>query len=76
MKAIQIKYLPATNTKGSRLKAIAYGGLSLTAPFDYEATDGGERNLAEAFCAKYNWSFKALHDGSLPDGSTVFVMEI
>lgn len=34
MQSIQIKYLPATNTKGARLKATCEGG-SIVEPCDY-----------------------------------------
>lgn len=34
MKAIETKYLPATNTRGASIKATA-GGMQATVPYDY-----------------------------------------
>ena len=59
MKAIRTHYLSATNTKGSRIKAVAQttpdDATSLTFPYDYEADDGGHRTAAEALAATRNW---------------------
>jgi hypothetical protein len=38
MKAIETKYLPATNTRGARIKATA-GNMSATVPYDYSLGD-------------------------------------
>lgn len=38
MKAIETKYLQATNTRGSRIKATA-GGMSVTVPYDPSKSD-------------------------------------
>lgn len=38
MKAIETKYLSATNTRGSRIKATA-GGLSAVVPYDHSLSD-------------------------------------
>lgn len=35
-KAIETKYLPATDTKGSRIKAYHEGGMSVTIPYPHE----------------------------------------
>lgn len=36
MKAIQTKFIPATNTKGSRIKAFDCDDNSITIPYPYE----------------------------------------
>jgi hypothetical protein len=36
MIAIHTKYLPCTNTKGSRIKAYTFSGLSATVPYPHE----------------------------------------
>jgi len=38
MKAVETKYLPATNTRGSRIKATA-DGMSATVPYDHSKSD-------------------------------------
>jgi hypothetical protein len=38
MKAIETKYLSATNTRGSRIKATA-GGMSAIVPYDHSKSD-------------------------------------
>jgi hypothetical protein len=56
MQAIQTKYLPATNTRGSRIKATCERG-SITIPYPYELS-GDEchreavRQLVARFCAE------------------------
>ena len=73
MKAIQIKFLPATNTKGSRLKAWC------DAPFGWivEQMDYGMENrdqalaLAEALIKKLEWDCKVVGFGTLPNGDFV-----
>lgn len=58
MQSIFTKYLPATNTKGARIKAQASGSkLSLTRPYDYEADAHGNHLLAaQALAKRLNWS--------------------
>ena len=70
MKAILIKFLPATNSRPSRLKASASGVKSLTIPFDY-VTDP-ELRLAQEFCKANDWDGELLVKGILPNGDTVF----
>ena len=71
MKAIIVKYLPATNTKGSRLKASAEGVKSIIKGFDYKYNDGGTLQIAQELCRKYNWGTN-LVIGQLPSGDDVF----
>lgn len=53
MQAITTKYLPATNTKCSRIKAICERG-SVTIPFDYSGdNENAHRSAVEALVAKF-----------------------
>ena len=55
-KAIETKYLPATNTKGARIKAIAEGNNSITISYDYGLNPATNHHLAaNALCEKLNW---------------------
>jgi hypothetical protein len=68
MKAIITKYLPSTNTRGSRIKATAEGLPSLTIPYPYELSgEACHRLAAETLATKY-WSNTELRSGSMPDG--------
>jgi hypothetical protein len=73
MQAIVVKYLPATNTKGTRLKATCKSG-SVTVGYPYGL--GGSEGLrfaADALCAKLHWNRQYLVQGTLPNGDEVFV---
>lgn len=80
MQAIQIKFLPATNTKGSRLKAFCAAG-SITVGF--HSTEASQPDLqalevAEMLRAKLGWTeeyYGKLHIGGLPNGDYVAVFE-
>jgi hypothetical protein len=79
MKAIQVKYLPVTHTKGSRWKAWAFGGLSVTLSYDYEfEAEGNARRAAEALLAKMDQHTrnpaKISGMGLLPNGDYVFTL--
>lgn len=53
MQAILTKYLPATNVRGSRIKAICDRG-SLTIPYPHELSgDAVHIAAADALCAKF-----------------------
>ena len=68
MKAIQTKYIPATDTKPSRIKATAEGGHSLT------ITGNEHERAAKALVEKMHWGQGCrLVGGSLPDGSMAWV---
>tara|TARA_R110000787_G_scaffold196104_1_gene307372 strand:+ start:276 stop:530 length:255 start_codon:yes stop_codon:yes gene_type:complete len=47
MKAIETKYLSATDTRGERIKATA-GKLTATVPYDYALSDAAVANSFEA----------------------------
>lgn len=52
MQAIQTKYIPATNTRGSRIKATCEAG-SITIPYpSAETTEGAHKLAALALCEK------------------------
>jgi hypothetical protein len=72
MKAIQVKYIPATNTKGSRWKAIAEGVKPVTVPLQYGDRDAGAYHAAWCLCEKYGWRGDTLTVGTLPNGDWVF----
>ncbi len=56
MQAITIKYLPATNSKGSRFKATAAAG-SITLGYDHGLdTEGNVKAAATALLAKLGWT--------------------
>jgi hypothetical protein len=73
MKAIHTKTLPATNTKPSRIKALAEGVPSRTYSCDYLENLAGLDNLntheraAHCFALSRNWS-PTLVSGGLPNG--------
>lgn len=70
MKAILVKYLGPTNTKGSRIKVSACGVKSIIYPFDY-GSDHQEHEAAIRFCAFNKWPIKLI-GGQLPNGDYVF----
>ncbi|WP_449102355.1 hypothetical protein [Pseudomonas extremaustralis] len=56
MQAITIKYLPATDTKGSRWKASAAAG-SITVPYDHELNvEGNVKAAVRALVKKLDWN--------------------
>jgi len=74
--AIQVKFYPATNTKGECFRARCLGG-SLVFPFNNEHDhDANEILAAEALLVKMGWHLKnKLSDaGALPNGLTVFTL--
>ena len=75
MQAIVTKYLPATNTKGSRIKATCDAG-SVTIPYPHELS-GSDCHRSAALCliTKLDWvKYGNLIGGGLPNnGGYVFV---
>jgi hypothetical protein len=72
MKAIQIKYLSPTNTKGSRLKVYAEGCKPFIASRDYAADYGTQAyNLADDYILLQGWNCKISGFGQLPNGDYV-----
>ncbi len=69
MKAIITKYLPATNSRGSRIKASAEGVPSLTIPYPHELSGAAVHAAAAvALCRRMGWG-GTLASGGLPDES-------
>jgi hypothetical protein len=77
MQAIQVKYLPVTNTKPSRWKAFTKTH-SITLAYDHALnSNGNARAAAEALRAKMGWTgnfYGKLVFGVLPNGDYVFTM--
>lgn len=73
-KAIQVKYFGPTNTRGTRWKATAEGGHSVTLSRDY-ALNGSDdaRRVATALCEHMAWG-PITGSGVLPNGDYVFTM--
>ena len=75
LQAIVTKYLPATNTRGSRIKATCAGG-STTRAYDYALDlDAQHHAAAIDLCNKLGWTFSRLHSGILPNGDGAHVLE-
>ncbi|MFL1493019.1 hypothetical protein [Pseudomonas antarctica] len=74
MQAITIKYLPATNTKGSRWKATAAAG-SITLGYDHALnSEGNVKAAVKALVKKLAWDrADTWHIGGTPDGHWVAV---
>ena len=72
--AIETKYLRATDTKGLRIKASAFGG-SITIGYDYALdTQDVHRAAADALIAKMGWSGTFAQGGNAKgDGGYYFV---
>jgi len=66
MKAIYIKYLSATDTKGTRYKATDNDGNSITLPYDYElnSREMGAK-AALALCDKMEWPTDLIGNGDV-----------
>jgi hypothetical protein len=68
MQAITTKYLPATNFRGSRIKATAQAG-SVTVPWDDAlGVEANHRQAACALMAKFGWN---THSRIIGSGATV-----
>ena len=74
-KAILVKYLPFTNHKPSRVKAIVHRSLSITVSVsEYSCNDEARLEAAKAIARRLCWRGKYIK-GTLPNGDTVFVEE-
>jgi len=75
MKAIQVKYLEATNTRGSRIKAFVHKNVNVTLSYDYALSIENNRLAAAyALIKKLNWPFNISGSGMLPNGDEVFTI--
>ena len=70
MQAIVTKYLPATNTRGSRIKATCdAGSVSISYPHELSGSDC-HRAAAQALLDKLDWNkYGALIGGGLPNNA-------
>ena len=72
MKAIQIKVLPATNTKGTRLKAWTEAGSVVKSRNYAYNLDDQAHLLAKAYLVDKNWHGLVVRGfGQLPNGDYV-----
>lgn len=74
MKAIQVKFLGPTNTKGSRWKAFVDGGNQVTVSTDYALnSDENALQAATKLLYKMGWNDNSKINGfgSLPNGDYV-----
>jgi len=75
MKAIQIKYLSPTNTRGSRFKAFTDAG-SMIEPMDYRLNPSQQARLrADKSIEKMGWPSTVSGFGSLPNDDYVATIE-
>lgn len=71
--AIETKYLRATNTKGSRIKASAWAG-SVTAPYDYAlSAEQNHRAAAMALVETLDWHGQWAQGGNAAGNGYFFV---
>jgi len=74
MQAIQVKSLPATDFKGTRVKAWIYGKESLTQSFNHDLEHYGNHcECAYNLALKLGWNCKFV-GGALPNGDSAFVI--
>jgi hypothetical protein len=74
MKAIECKYIGPTDTRGSRIKATAGKGCSITIPYPYELS--GEdvyKKAALALIEKMSWQAVGDIKGGYTDAGMTFV---
>ena len=74
-KAILVKYLPFTNHKPARVKAIVHRSLSVTVSVsEYASNDEARLAVAKAIAESLCWRGKYIK-GTLPNGDVIFVEE-
>jgi len=75
MQAIQTKYLPARNTKGARIKAVAWAGQHTQAYDHSQNLEDNHLGAATALAEKFGWlEDHALHGGALVDNTMIWVL--
>ena len=76
MKAIETKYLGPTNFRGSRIKAWAEGGNSVTISYPHELSgEAVYRKAADRLCEKLNWQGELIGGGRADGNGYVFVFK-
>ena len=73
MKAIETKYLPCTNTRGSCIKAWAAGVKSLSIPYPHELRGSAVHAAAAvALCRRMGWTGALVSGGKADQSGEVF----
>ena len=73
--AIATKYLGATNTRGGRIKATAWGG-NTTVPYDYALdVQDNHKAAADALIAKMGWNGTYAQGGNT-DGTGYYFVNV
>lgn len=76
MRAIHVKYLGPTNTRGSRYQASSYGVQSAVVPIDYSLPEADNRLLAAGkLIEQMGWKLVINGRGFLPNGDEVFTLK-
>jgi len=74
MQAIETKYVPATNHKGSRVIARSSSGQRVTLDWDHaKNSEGNHLAAARALAEKFDWFGTWVSGGSLSGKGEVFV---
>ena len=73
MKAIQTRYFGPSNVRGSRVKAWAEGGNSITISYDSAMGHESHDAAALALCAKMGWEGDLIRGGSPDERGNVYV---
>ena len=75
-KAIQVKYIPATDTKPTRLKAWTKDNKSLVVSRDSLDTENPMLDLVVRYCENLGWTnYTRILSGGLPNGDDVFILD-
>lgn len=74
MKAIVTKYIGATDTKPSNIKASAECVKSITVSYDHSLdSEDNHRKAAKALAESLQWGWKQFVSGGLPNGDYAHV---
>ena len=74
MQAIQVKYISATDTKGSRIKAFCYSG-SITVPYNSGLSEEARAlEAGYALIEKLGWKLFIRDYATLPNGDHVLTL--
>lgn len=71
MKAIETKYIPASNLRGSRIKACAEGVRSVTIPYPHDAKNP-HAVAAIALAKRMNWTGTLVSGGKADQSGYIF----
>ena len=66
--AIMTRYIGPSNSRGSRIKATAWGGSVTVAYNDADNSEKNHARAAQALCAKMGWHQTGWVGGGTPDG--------